>query len=220
MKTKGLREIQGVHVTGFSVLANGRKKMNKRLLVGVLLSALVMVANGQVSELTKQGKIRIGSAFGVGISTAMPNYDATLTNYQMAKLSAALDVNVFAIDNLAFNIRLMGNGGRLLSDLGNSDVSLLGIGAAIGLEYYFNLSEKNQLAAGVAFGSDEFGFFCNNKAARYENWVLPLSVTFWHNRIGYSVSYEWCVGKTTPKNNAALLPKMAPGFVMIGVRYR
>lgn len=202
------------------------KAKEKVILLVVLLFA-GMPARAQVEQLTKESKTRFGSVLTVGVTTGMsPMKDywsqrgVALGNPQFAKAGAGVDVSIFFIDNLAYTIRLTGSGGRLLTDLGNEDVSMLGIEAVMGFEYYATLGEKNQLSVGVGIGGDEYGYFHDNAAARYNNIVLPFSVTFWHKRYGVMVAYDWCVGKGRPLNNAAGLPRQVPGVVTFGFRLR
>lgn len=135
------------------------------------------------------------------------------------KGSWVLDISIFITDRLAYHLNGAACFGRQLADLSNSSVSMLGIQASMGLEYYIPLG-KNQLSAAIGIGGDSFGYFHDNAAARYDNLVLPISATFWHRRIGYSLAYEWCIGKHTPDNNMASLPSLAPSFITAGVRFR
>ncbi|MBQ9418107.1 MAG: hypothetical protein IJU19_05955 [Bacteroidales bacterium] len=144
-------------------------------------------------------------------------HGSEVSNPQMTRLMVGLDMSVFAVEKLSFNIRIAGCEGTGLSGKKATTVGLLAVGQ---LEYYFPLGEKSQLSIGAGFGADAFGYFHDDAAARYDNLIVPLTATWWHRRIGIVLTYEWCVGKNAPSHNGSGLPKLAPNYISAGVRFR
>ena len=110
--------------------------------------------------------------------------------------------------------------GTQLTELRNKDNSTIGLNSILGLEYYISLSGKNKLSLGSGIGNELFGYFNDSHTALYSNYYIPITVTFWLNRMGVSLFYEPCISKGKPRNNASMLPKMSPNFVGVSFRYK
>ena len=141
-------------------------------------------------------------------------------NPSLGVLGFSYEGDAFLIDNLAYHLELSPYIGRELAEITNDEISTIGIKFSLGLEYYFNLNQKDKLSIGGGIGYDVFGYFYNNHSARYNNYVIPFSITFWHNRVGYSLLYEPCISKGVPTNNPSALPELAPNYICFSVRLK
>ncbi len=189
--------------------------------------AIILCATAFAQGNTEKNYISITNAFFAGFSTAMSPMEDYLNakaepheSLTLGRVGFSFEGSAFIVKNLAYHVRLSPYLGRELADLTNKEISLVGFNTALGLEYYCDLGNSNKLSFGAGVGYDIFSYFYHNHSARFANYTVPLSVTFWHEHVGYSLSYEPCFAKEDPRNNASALPKLASNFVSLSFRVR
>lgn len=199
--------------------------MKRILSLTCLVLSLGAVAFAQVN--TKKDHLIVSSSFFAKVSTTMTSIDKYLDgraethkNLTLGALGFSFEGDCFIIDNLAYHIQLSPYQGTQLTELRNKDNSIIGLNSILGLEYYISLSGKNKLSLGSGIGNELFGYFNDSHTALYSNYYIPITVTFWLNRMGVSLFYEPCISKGNPRNNASMLPKMSPNFVGVSFRYK
>lgn len=200
-------------------------KMKKIVITLICLLFFCEATYAQIK--TEKYFIGITNTFFMGVSSNMSPMESYLSqrdelhkNPSLGVLGFSYEGDAFLIDNLAYHLELSPYIGRELAEITNDEISTIGIKFSLGLEYYFNLNQKDKLSIGGGIGYDVFGYFYNNHSARYNNYVIPFSITFWHNRVGYSLLYEPCISKGVPTNNPSALPELAPNYICFSVRLK
>lgn len=186
----------------FSVFAQGRNKND--MFFEISVSGAFATGFGQMNDYLSTNP-----------SIASTDFD----NIKMGQIGFGWSGNYFIANGFAFQFGLKYLSGQDFSAEDERHASSDIFTGLVGVEYYFYRKNNIALSANVDLACDVMDFDYGIYNGIWNNYSLPLGVTFWYDNLGFQLNYAPTIIKLEPKKtNGVDLPKTSINNLLLNIR--
>ncbi len=190
----------------FSVFAQGRNKND--MFFEISVSGAFATGFGQMNDYLSTNPSIVSST-----------YATDFDNIKMGQIGFGWSGNYFIANGFAFQFGLKYLSGQDFSAEDERHASSDIFTGLVGVEYYFYRKNNIALSANVDLACDVMDFDYGIYNGIWNNYSLPLGVTFWYDNLGFQLNYAPTIIKLEPKKtNGVDLPKTSINNLLLNIR--